>query len=522
MHDIRHRPLLCGVVGFVLGIGVWGMGAHSFLLAFAGALVGLGLLLTARPALGLAGLVLAGMALGALRLALFQTRTPTDVSRWADSAGSVLITGLVDSDPDVRLGRTSFTLRAERIQSRGQVQAATGQCIVNLPGTIQSLDYGERVTLDGLLETPPRATNPGAFSWREALARRGIYAVLHVRRPQAVQMLGPAASNPVLRLAWHVRHYVLRGIRGGLPPEQAAVLGGILIGQRTDLPPDLLSDFVRTGTVHLLASAGLHVGIIALCLLWIGRHATLPHKVSALLLMGTLGMYALVCGGRPGAVRAVVVAVVFLGAGLCERLPDGPTTLGAAAGLILFLQPTALWESGFQLSFLVVLTLVVGMPLWSAFWHPCLERRFTRPLFRKAAVWALDLCGLSILAQIGALPIVARDFNLVSLVGVPANLLAVPALFWVIPLGFAGALLWPLLPGVGAALLWLCHFGLAWIVHTVQMCAAPPWAAIVVSSPTTGLIVAYYLVLAMCALALRRSLLPREQFAPAATPSFAR
>lgn len=522
MHDIRHRPLLCGVIGFVLGIGVWGMGAHSLLLAFACGVLGLGLLLANRPALGLVGLVLAGMALGALRLALFQARAPTDVSRWADSPGSVLITGLVDSDPELRTGHLLFTLRAERIESRGQVQTATGQCIVTLPGTIQSLDYGERVTLDGLLETPPRATNPGAFSWREALARRGIYSVLHLRRPSAAQMLGPAASNPVLRLAWHVRHYVLRGIRGGLPPEQAAVLGGILIGQRTDLPPDLLNDFVRTGTVHLLASAGLHVGIIALCLLWIFRRATLPHKLSALLLMLTLGMYALVCGGRPGVVRAVVVAIVFLGAGLCERLPDGPTTLAAAAGLILFLQPTALWESGFQLSFLVVLTLVVGMPLWSAFWHPRIERRLAHPSARKAAVWAMELCGLAVLAQIGSLPIVARDFNMVSLVGVPANMLAVPALFWVIPLGFAGALLWPLWPAGGTLLLWLCHFGLLWIARVVQTCAAPPWAAIIVSSPTTSLIVAYYLALAMCALALRRFILPRSEFAPAATPLFAR
>ncbi len=521
MDDIRHRPLLCGVVGFALGIGLWAAGAHSLFFAFACALMGLGLLLVNRPILGLVGLVLACMALGALRLALFQTRTPTDVSHWADRPASVLVTGRVDSDPELHLGHTSFTLRAERIETRGQTQPATGQCIVTLPGALQSLDYGEQVTADGLLETPPRATNPGAFSWRDALARRGIYAVLHLRRTGAVQMLGPAPSNPLLALAWHVRRRVMLGIGRSLPATQAAVLGGILIGQKADLPPELLDSFVRTGTVHILASAGLHVGIIALCLLGLFRWATVPHKLSALLLVFTLALYALVCGGRPSVTRAVVVAIVYLGGQLCGRAPDGPTTLGAAAGLILFLQPTALWESGFQLSFLTVLTLAVGMPLWIAFWHPKIERRVARGLSRKAVIGAIDLCGLSMLAQMGALPIVARDYNQVSLLGVPTNLLVVPLLFLVIPLGFAGALLWPVWNSAGALLLWLCHFGLLWIVFVVRLCAAPAWASLAVASPSPGLIVAYYLLLAVCALTLRRAALPQSLPPPVPTPAFA-
>ncbi len=521
MHDICHRPLLCGVVGFALGIGAWAAGAHSLLFAFVCVALGLGLLFTARPTLALVGIVLACMALGSLRLALFQTRSPADVSRWADRAGPVLVTGMVDSDPEQRAGHTSFTLRAERIESRGQAQLVTGQCVVSLPGAIPVLDYGERVTLDGLLETPRRATNPGAFSWRDALARRGIYAVLHLRRAGALQMLGPAPSNPWLRLAWHVRHHVLRGIGHSLPAQQAAVLGGILIGQRADLPPALLDDFVCTGTVHILASAGLHVGILALCLLGLFRWATVPHKLSALLLIFTLALYALVCGGRPSVTRAVVVAVVYFGAQLCGRDPDGPTTLGAAALVILFLQPTALWESGFQLSFLTVLTLALGMPLWNAFWHPRLERRLARGTGRRAAVWAMELCGLAVLAQMGALPIVARDYNQVSLLSVPANLLAVPLLFLVVPLGFAGALLWPLWQGAGALLLWLCHFGLLWIVGTVRVCAAPPWASLAIASPTPGLIALYYLTLAVCAVSLRRAVLPRGLSPSLSVPALA-
>lgn len=521
MRGVQHRPLLCATLGFALGIAAWGAGAHSLVVALVLALLGLGLLATARPALALAGIVLAGMALGALRLSQFQTRMPTDVSHWADGPAPVLVMGMVDSDPEQRAGHTSFTLRVEQIKRRGQAAAATGQCIVTLPGTGSHADYGDRVVLDGQLETPPQATNPGAFSWRDALARRGIYAWLSLRRPQSLQLLGPTQSNPLLHLAWHVRHFVMRGIERSLPPGQAAVLGGILIGQRADLPPDLLDDFVRTGTVHVLASAGLHVGIVAVCLLALFRALTLPHKLSALLLVGVLVLYALVCGGRPGVTRAVIVAVVYLAALLCERAPDGPTTLGAAALVILAGQPTALWEAGFQLSFMTVLTLAIGMPAWSAFWQPRLERLFVRGAARKAAGWAVELCGLAIVAQLGALPMVAYDYNQVSLLSVPANLLVVPTLFLVIPLGFAGVLMWPLWHGAGAGLLWLCHWGLVWIVFVVRLCAAPGWAAIALPSPAPGLIVAYYLVLAGCALSLRRLSLSDVLSPPAAAPAFA-
>lgn len=504
MGHILHRPLLCACAGFALGIGAWGMGGHSLILVFACAALGLGLMLAPRPLVVTAGIVLAGMALGAARLSLFQTRAPTDVSRWADGPAPVLVTGMVGSDPEQHAGHTSFTLRAESVESHGRLWAAVGECVVTLPGTDALADYGDRVTLDGQLQTPPQATNPGTFSWRDALARRGIYAWLSLRRPQSLQNRGPVQSNPILRFAWHVRHAVLRGIRGSLPAGQSAVLGGILIGQRADLPPDLLDDFVRTGTVHILASAGLHVGILAFCLLGMCRALTLPRKLSALLVMGMLALYALVCGGRPSVTRAVVVAVVYLGASLCERAPDGPTTLAAAALLILALQPAALGESGFQLSFLTVLTLAALMPVWNAFWHPRAARLPAPGVVRKTVVFALEMCGLALIAQTGALPIVARDYNQVSLLSVPANLLVVPMLFLVIPLGFAGALVGLAWHGASAALLWPCHWGLVWIVWAMRACAAPPWASLAIASPAPSLVAAYYVVLGGCALGLRR------------------
>lgn len=508
---MKHRPLLIWTLAFAAGVALWAAGWHS--LASAGFLVALGVVLLAgggrRWAFMLAGLALTGLACGGLRLAAFQTVPATDVSRWAGGVAPVIVTGTVVSDPEERHGRTTLRLRAERVQTARQSVPVTGETYVALtPDALagSTLDYGDRVALDGRLEAPPDATNPGAFSWRDYLARRNVYCQLRVKRVHAVQRLGAATLNPYVRLAWSVRRRVLDAVNGSLPPIQAAVLSGILLGKRTDLPSDLAADFVHTGTVHILASAGLHVGILAFWLFRLFERLTLPRKWSAALLILLLWLYALACGGRPSVTRAVLMATVYFFALLVEREPDLPTSLGVAVLLILLGQPTALLEAGFQLSFLTVLTIIVAMPVWEQFWRPRVDRWFTRLPLRKAAWWTLEMVGLSLLAQIGSAPIVATDYNEVSLTGVLANALVVPALFLVIPLGFTGALLWNVWHMAGMGLLVLTGSLLQhWVVAVVRGLGESTWAYRALPTPSPLAVLSYYVAVMGGAWLLSRS-----------------
>ena len=244
--------------------------------------------------------------------------------------------------------------------------------------------------------------------------------------------------------------------------------------------------------MHILASAGLHVGVVAFWTLFLCERLTLPRKASAGIIIGTLWLYALMAGGRPSVTRAVVMATLYFGAILFEREPDGPTTLAAAALLILLFQPTALFESGFQLSFLTVLTLTLGMPAWQAWWRPRIEGRVARPLPRKVVWWVVEMAGLSLLAQVGAAPVVAADYNEVSLSGFLANALVVPTLFAVIPLGFLGAGLWGLGHALGGALLALAGLGLRYVTAMVRLFGESAWASRAVTTPSPALIALYY------------------------------
>ena len=493
---MQGRPLLMWAAAFAAGIGLGTAGRLPAAAALCLAALGATLLMgRKRPALLSAGLLLLGLSAGAIRLAAFQAVAPRDVSRLADGPRPLTLFGTLVSDPEARPGgRITFFLYAGEAQSRAGQAAVTGEISVTVGADAAkavTLDYGDRVQLTGMLTTPEPATNPGAFSWRDYLARRAVYCELRVKRPGAARVLGGANPNPFLCLAWQVRKSALAAVQSSLPTVDAAVLSGILIGRRTDLPPGLLADFVHTGTVHVLASAGLHAGILAFWLESLGRRLTLPRKAQAVLLIGCLLLYALVCGDRPAVVRAVLMASLYFGAVLFEREPDAPTAVGAAALLILMLQPTALLEPGFQLSFLTIGTLAVTMPVWNGFWRPKLTK--VQPAWLcKPLESAVDGFGLSLLAQLGAMPVTASAYSEVSLVGWAANALVVPLLFVLIPLGFVGILLWTISHALGAFLLMAAGWGVRAIVRVVTTLGELPWAYVALPPPPLPLIVGFY------------------------------
>ncbi len=490
------RPLLVWTLAFAAGIALAAM--HRLTPGPALCLAALGAAaLTAKrwPALMPVGLLLLGASAGVLRLAAFEVLAPTDVSRLADGPTPVTLSGTLASDPEARPGgRTTFFFQTDRAETRRGSASVSGEVWVTLgPDAARrvSLDYGDRMTLTGLLTTPEPATNPGAFSWREYLARRAVYAEMRVKRPGAAAVLPGSRPGLWMGLAWQVRKSAMRAIDSSLPPQVAAVLSGIMIGRRADLSAGLLADFVHTGTVHILASAGLHVGILAF---WLERglqKLTLPRKAQAALLMALLILYALVCGGRPAVVRAVLMAALYFGAVLFEREPDAPTAAGAAALVILAGQPTALLEPGFQLSFLTVGTLAVTMPVWNGFWHPKLAR-LGPPRVAKALEWVVDGFGLSLLAQLGAMPVTASAYSEVSLTGWAANALVVPLLFVLIPLAVAGVLVWTVSHVLGAWLLTAAGGGVGVIVRVVSWLGERPGSFFALPPPPVPLLILFY------------------------------
>lgn len=509
MSQLLRRPLLLFTLAFITGDASYthggtgaaciaaslGIGAFAFLSRFSD-----------KAWRGLIILFLAGVGVGVGRTAAHQTLAATDVSHFAKANPFVRVTGHVASEPDLRHGTNTFVLRAEHIERWGRHADVTGDVWVSVsPGHewgsslpndatkrgASVVDYGDRITVAGRLDVPSGQRNPGGFSWRSYLTHREIHCELRVRKPADIAHHG-VGGDPYRRVAAGMRRRLLEALHAALPPVAASVLSGILIGVRTELPPDLMADFIHTGTVHILASAGLHVGIIAFWLFALLRVLTVHRRMSAVLTILLLILFCTLASGRPSVTRAVIMASVYLASLLIERESDLPTTISVAALIILGLNPSDLFIEGFLLSFFTVISLTISMPVWDLWWRQCVAAKVRSRPGARAAHWAGEMLGLSILAQAGAAPIVAAFNSEVSLSGIPANLCAVPFLFVLIPLGFAGCLIGAFWSGAGAALLGIAGWGLHAVEAIVRWFGGAGWGYQAIAPPHPILIIGYY------------------------------
>jgi len=310
-------------------------------------------------------------------------------------------------------GTAFFRLRLQRVWAAGGERAASASGVVRVAaaGDLR-LYWGQEVRVRGGLS---RASSPGAAAF--------------LSRARAVE------AGWIPAAALRARAAALAAVEAAvdrLDPAAAALLAALLLGRRGEVPAALYEEFRASGTLHLLALSGLHVGMVFAAfwalLLWV------PGRTPRRLLAGAgvLG-YLLLVGLRPSLLRAVVM---LLGAGIgqaLDREADPLNLLSLAAAVVLLLDPWHYADLGCQLSFLSL----AGICLLS----PGLSRLLARWL----PGWLRLPLAVAAGAQLGSLPLLALRFGAVAPAGILASAVLVPlvSLFlWAglaaIPLALAG------------------------------------------------------------------------------------
>lgn len=406
---MTRAPLLPLALAFASGIALglalappaWLLPAGALLLALAGLAARRGRLLAATGAV-LALLVLAGWG----RVAL---PDPFPLSRGL-RAGPLVLEGIVSGDPEPEGGRTRLPLALVATAGPEGRAPASGALAVAVYGRPPVVAAGDRVRVAATVTAPRPFLNPGSRDLAlPGAARRMRW--LAAARSDGVERLEPGDPAP-----WWLRARlaVRRTLRAHLPPVSAALLEGLLIGERRQLPPGLLADFRRAGVFHVLAISGFNVALVAGAVLGVLRLAGLGPRLAAAGALAALGAFAAVVGPQPSVLRATVMGGLFLLALVVRRETVAWNSLAAALLLLLALDPASLAEPGFQLSFAATAGILhLGLPL---------QRALGRGLPR---VLALPL-GISLGAQAGVTPVAAAWFGQLSLAGVPANLAVVP------------------------------------------------------------------------------------------------
>ena len=415
---------------------------------------------------------------------------PNHVARFAD--GKIKkITGVIQKmKPGVKNGkkksyRASFILNAESIeQSAPKIQWKNGQKIQENPkktpvsGQIRVTLYngagafssGDRVFFYSKIFPIRNFKNPGGFDYKQHMAFKKIWASSYVSsKKMTLEKKGsPSGLGAGIESC---RQNIARFIDGKTTGDGAetsdiektairGILKAMVMGDRTGITPHIREVFNRSGSGHLLAISGLHIGIIAtlsfFLLAWLMAFirplamAGGVKKTAAILSLFPVMAYAAISGLSPSTQRAAIMAALFLLSLPAGRLHESFNTLALAAFGMLIIAPYSLFSVSFQLSFAAVFSILYGLnkikrppPVHEApadtalTWSDKLSEWLSKLSRAFYSVFFISLCAI-----IGTLPFSMFYFNQISLAGIVANCLIVPAVgFIVVPLGlFSSAL----------------------------------------------------------------------------------
>ena len=295
----------------------------------------------------------------------------------------------------------------------------------------------------GKLAPLPRAPGPATFE--SYLAESGVAFTLHPGRLVAVER-PPNAYRVWLEHAAEKLNALLEAGVQSKRPALTAIYRAMMLGQKRDLSSDQQQLFMQSGTMHLFAINGLHIGVVAMALHALLLLVRCPRPAAAILTLAILWLDVDTTGSSPSAVRAWLLVAAYESAYLLRRPANGLASLSTAALVVVLLDPFAVFSASFQMSYGAVLAILCfGLPLAEflaarfAPWRSLPESSWSIPQKLVAAVlrWLWPVVGIGLAASLVSTLTGPQFFRVLAAGGFFTNLVLVPPAMLVIVAGFA-------------------------------------------------------------------------------------
>jgi competence protein ComEC len=480
------RAIVCWLGGSAVGLVVLGRyqaGVNpgfgiATLIAAAMMLLPLALGWKQKPLRYLCIMLIAALTGCGRALLVHPTDSTSTLAYYSASGVRAVVTGVIADDPVLADAWQRLHVNAEaiRLSSEKTPHAVSGEMLV-LVARYPAYHAGDRLDLTGLLSPPPDI--PG-FDYRAYLGEHGIYSYMSYPRSRH---LGTEAVDSASQTLQSARRLVAAAIQWSVPEPDASLAIGVVIGDRTSIPKDILSEFQTSGTTHVLAVSGENVALVTgfVWLLMKGRQNRRPTILLTGILVSSLVLYTAFTGAAPSIIRATVMCSVLLLAPLVRRRYDPVAALAVSAFGMSALEPRVLLDGGFLLSFSAMLGIVLIAPRIRV----GLKRRRC-PEFLAVAI------STGLAAQIFVLPLGAWLTGRLSIVGLPATLFVdlalLPLMLSSMLTGVLGIIA-PPLAAVTGTFVWLCA---AWMIWWVGLWAQVPFAAFDIHMRDPAWPAAYY------------------------------
>jgi competence protein ComEC len=435
-------------------------------------------------------------ACGAARLSIHDRAYQANALHRLAAEGYVDVSGRLYRSPGREPDRDVLFIDVRTVGSGRREKPVRGHLRLSVPfarGARPRLDgiVGDRIRASVRLGSEGAFRNFGAFSYERYLQGLNVHRRASTKTSLLVERAPPARRLSVRGAVSRVRRWIQAELERRFPAPDGkdispsgAVLEALLLGEDGRLDERTVENLRQTGLYHLFAISGGHIAIINVLLFSLFRLVRMSRRASSVALGVFLVFYTLLVEGSPSVLRATLMTLAFLAGRLLWKDVHVLNTIAASAFALLLVNPSSLFDAGFQLTYAATLTIIL--------FTPPLLRRLPRLPFK-----ATELALLSVTAALGAGPIIARNFNRVSLSSLVLNLAAIPLVGLVMGLGYAYlpvAAVFPTAAALPAAGLGFLVEVFARVSHSLD---AFPFLTFRVPTARPGIVAGYFLFLGL-------------------------
>jgi competence protein ComEC len=482
-----HRPVLHLLVSFSAGIV---LGRHVALQPLAMAVVATILLLwlawrTSRNegALLLPHLLFLTLGTMAISSAPNPDRPAPGLLNLSQRQDAVVV-ARISSPPKRYPDKTRVVVTLEQLRVGEAMQPVSGGLLLTIASCQKEWQIGQRFIGRVVMRPVRNFNNPGAFDYRRYLADQGIGVQGTVRSDAQLIALDEPGSPPWGRMLARILAKSRGFFDAWLPPDLAALFRALVLGDDYALDEVTKEYLFAAGLGHLVAISGFNLALVAalVFLLFRGGLARLASvagrwgvsPVASLAAFPVAVVYAMLTGMEVPVLRAIIMLAVITLSLLIQRPKDSLNFLAVAALLILAVTPQDLFSASFQLSFVAVAALIwvpprLPLPEWF--------REHQEQRWRKVARYLYQFALVTLVASFASAPLVIFYFHRFPLLGIPANLIVVPIVaFLVQPAGLLALLIIPFSTEIAGFVLTMGALGLEIVLGLSSFIGSLSWA----------------------------------------------
>lgn len=397
-----------------------------------------------------------------------------------NSKENYIIEGIVVSDKRDKKYKEVYDLDVKKID--GIKIKKSKKYLLNIKKSKDiNIKFGDYIKINAKIELPSKARNYMGFDYKRYLKSKKIIAtILDVEN---VEILDVNKANTAENIFNSVRNNIKKIMYKLLPKDARELAIGMMIGDKEELDANITENFKNSNLTHMLAVSGAHISYVILGLNLMLKKTS--NRFRKIFIICFLIFFEGVTDFTPSVQRASIMAILLLISTMLYRSQDTYTSIAFSGLVILIINPYSFFDIGFQLSF--------GGTIGIVLMYNNLIKRFKTN--GKLKGYIVNSVCVSVCANLIIIPIMAFNFNTVSLTFWISNLLAGPFLGVIIILGFCVYLLsfviFPVAKIISIPLKYLIYI----LLIIVKYCSKIPFSSITIKTPYIFEIFIYYIVL---------------------------